>query len=281
MPIRQTYFALRAGLVVLVLLLFVAVALEILGVGCRLGSISAYFHTSVRSVFVGTLCAIGALLLIYRGNTDTENMLLNFAGFLAFLIAFVPTELDQGCPGVADEAIISTSVANNVWAVLFIGLLVTILTVLFDWKGDGEEHLSRYARVALTISAVGLAAGVAVFIWNRELVLEAGHSATALGFFALIIAVVWANALDLHRQETGSPTDSRMELARRAARNRYGIVAIAMTVTTLGGVPLVIANQGLLFWLEAILIVEFAFFWFLQTRELRGAATRAMARGGG
>lgn len=279
MPIRQTYFALRAGLVVLVLLLFVAVALEILGVDCRLGSISAYFHTSVRSVFVGTLCAIGAILLIYRGNTDTENMLLNFAGFLAFLIAFVPTELDQTCPGVADEMVISDSVANNVWAVLFIGLLITILSVLFNWRG-GRDELSTYARVALTISAAGLAAGVAVFMWNRELVLEAGHSATALGFFALIIAVVWANALDLHRQEAGSPPDSKMETARTAARNRYGIVAIAMTLTTLIGVPLVIGIQGLLFWLEAVLIVQFAIFWFLQTRELKGAATRAMARGG-
>ena len=281
MPIRQTYFALRAGLVVLVLLLFVAVALEILGVGCRLGSISAYFHTSVRSVFVGTLCAIGAILLIYRGNTDTENMLLNFAGFLAFLVAFVPTELDQACPGVADEAIISNSVANNVWAVLFIGLLITILNVLFDWRSSGRDNLSTYARVALTISALGLAAGVAVFVWNRELVLEAGHAATALGFFALIIAVVWANALDLHRQEAPSSQDSKMEAARTAARNRYGIVAIVMTITTVIGVPLVIATQGLLFWLEAVLIVEFAVFWFLQTRELKGAATRAMARGGG
>src|SRR5687767_9590325 len=30
-------------------------------------SISAYFHTGMREVFVGTLCAIGVFLLCYRG----------------------------------------------------------------------------------------------------------------------------------------------------------------------------------------------------------------------
>ena len=42
-------------------------------------------------MFIGALCAIGALLIVYKGSKDTEDVLLNLAGILAFVVAFVPT----------------------------------------------------------------------------------------------------------------------------------------------------------------------------------------------
>lgn len=54
-------------------------------------SISAYFHTGMRDVFVGTLCAIAVFLLAYRGYDRTDNRLANVAGLCALLVALFPT----------------------------------------------------------------------------------------------------------------------------------------------------------------------------------------------
>ena len=59
--------------------------------GCWQTSISAYYYTAAHSVFVASLCAIGILLITYRGSTDTEDILLDLAGVLAFVVAMVPT----------------------------------------------------------------------------------------------------------------------------------------------------------------------------------------------
>jgi hypothetical protein len=54
-------------------------------------SISAYFHTGVREIFVGALGAIGVFLLAYRGVQRIDNLASNLAGFLALVVAAVPT----------------------------------------------------------------------------------------------------------------------------------------------------------------------------------------------
>jgi hypothetical protein len=36
------------------------------------GSISGYYYTDMRSIFVGGLCALGAFLLAYRGREKPE-----------------------------------------------------------------------------------------------------------------------------------------------------------------------------------------------------------------
>ena len=59
---------------------------------CQQTSISAYFYTPVRAVFITALGALGACLIIYRGNSITENIVLNLAGLAAIVVAFVPTQ---------------------------------------------------------------------------------------------------------------------------------------------------------------------------------------------
>ncbi|WP_238529224.1 hypothetical protein [Dietzia alimentaria] len=62
-------------------------------------SISAFYYTPARGLFVGTLVAIGVALVAYRGYTRGENRLLNAAGTLAIVAALFPTE-DPGLPGL-------------------------------------------------------------------------------------------------------------------------------------------------------------------------------------
>ncbi|HET7287762.1 MAG TPA: hypothetical protein VFI71_09845, partial [Pyrinomonadaceae bacterium] len=55
-------------------------------------SISAYYYTSMRDVFVGVLAATGVFLFCYRGPERQDNILTNIAGLCAIGIALFPTE---------------------------------------------------------------------------------------------------------------------------------------------------------------------------------------------
>ena len=55
-------------------------------------SISAYYYTSMRDVFVGVLVATGVFLFCYRGPDRQDNILTNIAGLCSIGIGLFPTE---------------------------------------------------------------------------------------------------------------------------------------------------------------------------------------------
>ena len=61
-------------------------------------TISDFYHTTYRDVFVGTLCAIGVFVISYRGYRREpgemldDDWLATFAGLAAFGLAFFPNE---------------------------------------------------------------------------------------------------------------------------------------------------------------------------------------------
>jgi hypothetical protein len=90
--ILETYFWSRIGTAAIGILFPLILWLIGLKFGVELqGSISAYYHTPIRNVFVGILFAVGASLFLYRGYNMLENIILNFAGILALCIALLPT----------------------------------------------------------------------------------------------------------------------------------------------------------------------------------------------
>lgn len=56
------------------------------------GSLSAYYHTAMRDLFVGALCVVGFMLMTYlSGQTRTWDFWLSFfAGLFVLGVAFVP-----------------------------------------------------------------------------------------------------------------------------------------------------------------------------------------------
>ena len=66
----------------LVVLVFAAVVIEWWSTGpsCLQPSISAYYYTPVRAVFVGVLVTMGVCLIALKGSTEAEDVLLNVAG---------------------------------------------------------------------------------------------------------------------------------------------------------------------------------------------------------
>jgi len=55
------------------------------------GSISSYYHTGVRDILVGTLCAIGVFLWGYKGFDLSDDRASDIAGFSAIGVALFPT----------------------------------------------------------------------------------------------------------------------------------------------------------------------------------------------
>lgn len=55
-------------------------------------SISAYYYTGMRDVFVGTLFANGVFLFCYRGPDTQDNVLTNIAGLSAVAIGLFPMD---------------------------------------------------------------------------------------------------------------------------------------------------------------------------------------------
>jgi hypothetical protein len=58
----------------------------------RPDSMSGYYYTHMRNVFVGTLCALGVFLVAYEGYDEVERWITNIAGFGAIGVALCPTK---------------------------------------------------------------------------------------------------------------------------------------------------------------------------------------------
>jgi len=54
-------------------------------------NISLYYHTPMRDVFVGSVCAIGLFMFYYRGYDKWDNIAGNLAGLCTLGIAWFPT----------------------------------------------------------------------------------------------------------------------------------------------------------------------------------------------
>jgi len=58
----------------------------------RPDSMSGYYYTDMRNIFVGTLCALGVFLVAYRGYDGVDESITNVAGFAAIGVALFPTK---------------------------------------------------------------------------------------------------------------------------------------------------------------------------------------------
>ena len=129
----KSYRYLRLSVVVVVAALMASVLLEVIHAGCWQESISAYYYTPTHAIFVGGLVAIGVALIAVKGSTDLEDALLNVAGVLAPIVAFVPTSpphrADDACQAtgfVGDNA--KALIDNNLLSFAIGGVLAIILT---------------------------------------------------------------------------------------------------------------------------------------------------------
>lgn len=295
--VNQTYLAIRIALVLLCFMLLAALVLAVWGAddNCSQNSISAYFYTPARAVFIAALCAMGTCLIVYRGNDDVENAILDVSGYLAFVVAFVPTGAEApnsadpladalANPAAASEILEKTCGTSNVPAyqdidaavqvsippLLLVGVLANVIGWVLLHKGFGMRRavLGRSrVRVILSISLVGLLTAGIAYYWRRESFIEYGHIAAAISLFIGLFGVVVINAC-----EAGAGLWKRVYVSVAVY-----MVAAGMFIGVYRGFVDVEFNSWV-YWLEVLLIAGFFAFWIGQSWELGVRADRDVAR---
>jgi hypothetical protein len=259
----KTYRYLRLGMVVLTVLLGAAIVAERLAApGCWQTSISGYYYTPARPVLVSCLVAIGLCLVVIKGNTEREDVLLNAAGMLAPVVAFVPTGDFVSCWSVAPPTRdVGADIANNIAALLIAAAaaLLFVSAAVLDRVRRGRGERSHV--VGLLLSWALTAVVLSWLVLGRGSFEAAAHYAAAVPMFGCIVAVVVLEGWSFR---------SRLPGSKRSYANRYLVIAASMVASTagLGLAMLVLDWAHALLWMEAVLIGGFAVFWLLQTHEL-------------
>jgi hypothetical protein len=91
-PAVMSYLTQRLliGVLAVALPLVLVVVNWVIGRGVQ-PSISGYYYTPMRNIFIGTLCAIGVFLVSYDGYDWPDRLITDLAGLCAICVAFFPT----------------------------------------------------------------------------------------------------------------------------------------------------------------------------------------------
>ncbi len=264
--LQATYRYLRLAIILLTVLLTTAVIGQVIADGGELlPSVSAYYYTPARGVFVASLCAIGTCMIVHRGRSDVEDVMLNFSGYMAFFVAFVPTPRTEVAAD-GDTAIVPTdlveAVTNNTWAILAVGVVAFVIEVVVVPQRERATR-SRGGRAALTVSVLAYLGLVAFFLLARQAFLDLGHGAAAIILFLGIVGVVGVNGVALIRARREAGMDRRGQLLNRYTFG-FALMLVSTAVVLLLVRPVV---EQWIFVLEALLIAQFLGFWITQTVE--------------
>ena len=135
------------------------------------GSLSAYYHSGMRDLFVGTLCATGIFLIAYQVFRHRwENLLTTVAGFAAFGVALFPT----GLPPERETELTPlqrqlgegpTMAVHFACAFAFIALLAVICCVFARRDGQRDDREGgRYNEPRWAAFHYGCAAVIALAV---------------------------------------------------------------------------------------------------------------------
>jgi hypothetical protein len=222
-----TYRYLRVMMIAVLLMLGASVIWQGVAAGCWLGSVSAYYYTPVRNVFVGALFVFGAALIAYHGSTPEEETVLNLSGFTALVVALVPTVPD-GCEALPDDAEVTNNIASlAIAAVLALGLIKVINRDRVEpegnspaaqvsekksglrawlaqrWSSLGTWWPDHGQKVLVVVCSIVPPAMFVFFLLGRETFISVAHTLAALTMvFGLILYMIFNAVLADHDRET-------------------------------------------------------------------------------
>ena len=287
----RTYRFLRFGVIGVIVALAASIIQESVHSGCLQGSISAYYYTPARSIFVGALVVIGFVMIALWGKSSYEDGFLNLAGLLAPVVAFVPTtETDDihkcslvtssggkvGSDAVEQKIVDTASqgaVDNNMLAYLVVVGLVLAVIAIRGWVVRSNDPLivmsPRAFWMPLGAASTLWLAGTLIYLFKRTTwMYHHTHKPAAILLFVCIIAAVIA--IGFYKR------DGNSELGDEPSEtwaHFYWWLAAVMSVGA--GLVLLLCLVLLSHWewwpkhwvfmLEAWMIGGLAVFWIAQT----------------
>lgn len=102
------------------------------------GSVSAYYHTSMRNALVGIACGISLFLLSYHGYDKRDSIASKLAGLFALGIAFFPTSANNDKGDIL-------SILHYLTAAVFFAILAYMSIFLFT-KSSGNMTPEKKKR---------------------------------------------------------------------------------------------------------------------------------------
>ncbi len=270
-PAVKTYRYLRISMVGAVVLLGVSILVERSGLSCWQTSVSAYYYTPVRAIFVGVLMAVGLSLIVIKGSTAWEDATLNAAGMLAPVVAVVPTTDVGRCwsqsPGPLPvdgdgnlASWVTANIDNNITALLITGIAGLLVAAVI--ASIATSNIRAVAEVGDIGMRLGLAAAMAFLLVGTGLfVLWDNFNTRAHGIAAVLMFFFLALAVG------GNAWDRRGDPAPRTYFCLYAAIAAAMVIAPAIMFPLGSSWRHMVLVLEATEITLFAVFWLVQTRE--------------
>ncbi|MGC5171274.1 hypothetical protein ACLQ2Q_11540 [Microbacterium sp. DT81.1] len=295
----KTHRYLRLSLVFAVAALFIGVIIASVAGGYVKGSISYYYWTPARNVFVGVLIAASLAMLALNGRggaakiplgkrtlkLPSPSMLLDFAAIFGPLIALVPTDVkatEQGlttftCEGEEQSCLPKAAFPEVQNAVLtyILTLVVIVVVMLIVQRNEKRQRFALLVPVTAAVTAVALF--LFTFVWDEAFpYFRVGpwsfsiHYIATFLFFGAFATVVWIRGTRTDDPEDRTPPSDTQRLW-------YKILAIAMAADILFLIVLgVMAQFGtedaipgfpeVLFG-EAVGLTLFAIFWAMQTRQ--------------
>lgn len=281
-----TYRSLRLALVLAVLMLAVSVITETVRAGELRGSLSSYFYSPTRSIFVGVLLVIGFSLIAIHVVQLWEEFWLTLGGMFAIIVALVPTGppsctlgavTSEATPAgglvpaplvrdIADRSILEcfphvpgdglpgwvvAGVWNNVLALIVVGLIAVFIALRYtNWSAGTSSALMW----SLIVYAVSLVAGGLLF-WLWDDFRDRTHGVAAILTFVCFGAVALINGW----LRPGENTGKFLWTYRSVTIGMIVAFVVFLAVRLAGGF------RTDVFWLEAVEITLFAIFWLAQT----------------
>jgi len=284
-PLRSTdaiwtYRYLRIAMVGAVVLLAASIGIERSKVDCWQTSISAYYYTPVRAIFVGTLIAVALALIAYKGRGPWEDVSLNLAGMLAPVVAVAPTTDVGRCwslppiplPVKDDGSLAEWVVANidnNIYALLIAGLLGLAISAIIAMinrvsNRSNQRVIARPQVEGTTLIGLALTTLTLLSSWwliqNWDDFDTEAHGYAAVLTFVFLIGAILANVIENWRKR-------REERRHKVWSWVYMVVAALMV---LGGIFIWLTrifDEHTVFALEAYELTLFALYWIAQTAE--------------
>jgi len=163
-------------------------------------SISDFYHTVLRDLFVGVLITMGVFLVSYQGYERKEgepfsdNILATFAGIMAFGVALLPNETANQTEVTFAQSMMGlkyTSLAHYVCAILFLLCLGAFCFVRFAQTANPSRR-KTYTRCGwIIVGAAVFAIAVSVIKIAKIEPYSDYVNAWSLVFWAETVAV-WA-----------------------------------------------------------------------------------------
>ncbi|WP_395659853.1 hypothetical protein [Nocardioides sp.] len=206
--------------ILLPLVLWTVDALVLQGSITVRGSLSAYYHSGARDLFVGTLCVTGCLLLTYLAaqRRTWDYWLSTVAGAAVIGVALLPTERPPFYPGPptplqarwGEHAVATVHFACAAVFVLSLAALCFVFAVR-DQRYGGHPVLHRVCGVLILAAVAWAALGLVVDLdlgWLTSLYLGEVAAVWAFGTSWLVKGVDLVHAFPARDGPQRRPTQS-------------------------------------------------------------------------